>query len=194
MSVTTPAVPATTVAQLNTTGQNVNVAVTGGTVTGILVLPNPAQTLVAPAVPLTTVQQANNTGLPVAVTVTGGTVTVIAVGGVTSGLTAGTVLIPAGGNIAITYSVVPTWTWQQAIAGFHGTSIPTPSSVPLPPAAQITLVYSAAPTWAWTSAQGSSYTPYAPGENLVQGSQLLQLPYAIHAEGGITGLAAGVSN
>jgi len=196
MAVTTPAVPATTVAQLNTTGQNLCVAVTGGTVTGILVLPNPAQPLVAPAIPASTVQAVNNTSQPVAVTVVGGTVTVIAVGGVTSGLTAGTVIIPAGGNIAITYSVVPTsWTWQQAVAGFHGTSIPTPSSVPLPPAASITLVYSAAPTWAWINPeQGNGYTPYNPAMNTVQGSQITQLPYAAHAEGGITGLAVGVTN
>lgn len=196
MTVATPAVPATTVAQPNTTGQNVNVAVTGGTVTGILVLPNPAQPLVAPAIPASTVQAVNNTGQPVAVTVTGGTVTVISVSGVTSGLTAGTVIIPAGGNIAITYSVVPTsWTWQQAVGGFHGTSIPTPSSVPLPPAASVTLVYSVAPTWAWTNpASGEGYTPYAPAMNTVQGSQLTQLPYAIHAEGGVTGLAAAVTN
>src|SRR5215467_3531175 len=119
MAISTPAVPATTVAQLNDTGQYANVAVTGGTITGILVLPSPAQPLVAPAVPASTVQTANNTGLPVAVTVTGGTVTVISVGGTSSGLTAGTVIVPAGSNIAITFSVAPTWTWQQALSGFH---------------------------------------------------------------------------
>jgi hypothetical protein len=194
MALTAPAIPASTVAQVNNTGQNVNVAVTGGTITGILVLPAPAQPLVAPAVPATTVQQVNNTGLPVAVTVTGGTVTVIAVSGVTSGLTAGTVIIPAGGNIAITFSAAPTWTWQQAVGGFHGTSIPSPSSVVLPPAGSITLVYSAAPTWAWTNPCGIGFTPYAPAENLLNGSQLLQLPYAAHAEGGLTGLAVAVSN
>ncbi len=194
MAVTTPAVPATTVAQANSTGQNVSVAVTGGTVTGILVLPSPAQPLVAPSVPASTVQTANNTGQPVAVTVTGGTVTVISVSGVASGLISGTVIVPAGGNIAITYSVVPTWTWQQAVTGFHGTSIPSPSSVPLPPSASVTLVYSAAPTWAWTNPLASGYTPYAPNENTVLGSQLTQLPYAAHAEGGLTGLAVAVSN
>jgi hypothetical protein len=196
MAVTSPAVPATTVAQPNTTGQLVDVAVTGGTITGILVLPNPAQPLVAPAIPASTVQTVNNTGQPVAVTVTGGTVTVIAVGGVTSGITAGTVIVPAGGNIAITYSVVPTsWTWQQAVGGFHGTGIPNPSSVSVPPAAAITLVYSVAPTWAWTNPmQGNGYTPYAPAINSVQGSQIAQLPYPAHAEGGLTGLAVAVSN
>lgn len=194
MALTAPAVPASLTAQINNTGQYAVATVTGGTITGILVLPNPAQPLVAPAVPASTVQQVNNTGLPVAVTVTGGTVTVIAVSGVTSGLTAGTVIIPAGGNIAITWSVLPTWTWQQAVGGFHGTAIPTPGSVPFPPASSITLVYSVAPTWAWSNPPASGYTPFAPGENLLQGSQLLQLPYAAHAEGGLTGLAVAVSN
>jgi hypothetical protein len=196
MAISSPAVPATTVAQLNDTGQYVNVAVTGGTVTGILVLPSPGQPLVAPAIPATTVQAPNNTGLPVAVTVTGGTVTVIAVSGVASGLTAGTVIVPAGGNIAITYSVVPTsWTWQQAIAGFHGTSIPSPSSVPLPPGATITLVYSAAPTWAWTAGNtGGSYLPgYAAANNRLT-NELGDARIPVHAEGGLTGFAAMVTN
>jgi hypothetical protein len=37
MAVTTPAIPATTVAQLNTTGQTVDVALTGGTLTNVTV-------------------------------------------------------------------------------------------------------------------------------------------------------------
>lgn len=199
MTVVTPAVPTSGVAVVNATGQYVGVAVTGGTVTGILVLPSPAQPLIAPAIPASTVQAVNNTGQPVAVTVTGGTVTVIAVNGVASGLTAGTVIVPAGGNIAITYSVVPTsWTWQQAIAGFHGTSIPTPSSVPLPPGSSITPVYSVAPTWAWTNTVASSYSPgYSSYNTQAEGAGYnpnTLMPYAQHAEAGFTGLGTGVSN
>lgn len=198
MTVVTPSVPASGTAVANTSGQYVSAAVTGGTITGILVLPSPAQPLIAPAVPASTVQTPNNTGAPVAVTVSGGTVTVIAVGGVTSGLTAGTVIVPAGSNIAITYSVAPTWTWQQALAGFHGTSIPSPSSVPLPPNSSITLVYSAAPTWAWTNPPASSYSGGYSGYNTqAEGTGYnpdTLLPYAQHATGGFTGLATGVSN
>lgn len=196
MAITTPAVPASGTAQANDTGQYINVAVTGGTITGILVLPSPAQPLVAPAIPASTVQTVNNTGLPVAVTVTGGTVTVISVSGVTSGLTAGTVIVPAGGNIAITYSVVPTsWTWQQALGGFHGTSIPSPSSVSLPPNATVTLVYSVAPTWAWTSARpGGSYYPGYPSSNSRLTNELGDVVIPVHAEGGLTGFAALVTN
>jgi hypothetical protein len=67
--------------------------------------------IAAPAVPASTVAQPNTTGRNVLVTVFGGTVTVIAVGGVTVGLVAGTFLVPAGSSITITYAVAPTWAW-----------------------------------------------------------------------------------
>ena len=57
-----------------------------------------------------TVASLNPNPVPVSVTVTGGTVTVIAVGGVSTGLTTGTFTIPAGSSITITYSVAPTFT------------------------------------------------------------------------------------
>lgn len=50
----------------------------------------------------------NPNSVGVNVTVTGGTVTIIAVNGVTTGLTSGTVYVPAGGTLTITYSVAPT--------------------------------------------------------------------------------------
>src|SRR5258708_5836315 len=55
-----------------------------------LVLPPPVPAT-APAVPATGVAQYSNSGSAVVVTVTGGTVTVIAVNGVTTGLTAGAI-------------------------------------------------------------------------------------------------------
>jgi hypothetical protein len=58
----------------------------------------------------TTVASVNPNPVPVNITVTGGTVTVIAVGGVVTGLTTGTFLIPPAGSITITYSVGPTFT------------------------------------------------------------------------------------
>ena len=69
------------------------------------------QAVAAPAVPASTVAQPNTFGRSCLVTVFGGTVTVIAVGGVTVGLIAGTFLVPAGSSITITYAVAPTWTW-----------------------------------------------------------------------------------
>lgn len=69
-----------------------------------------------PAVPATGVAQYNNAGQAVVVTVTGGTVTVIAVSGVTTGLTTGAVVVPAGGSITLTYSVAPTWAWAALVA------------------------------------------------------------------------------
>lgn len=60
-----------------------------------------------------TVASTNPNPVPVNVTVTGGTVTVIAVGGVVTGLTTGTFLIPPGGTITITYSVAPTFTMSD---------------------------------------------------------------------------------
>jgi hypothetical protein len=65
-----------------------------------------------PAIPASTVTATNDSGHLMAVYVIGGTVTVIAVEGVTTGLTAGLVLLKPGATIAITYSVVPTaWRW-----------------------------------------------------------------------------------
>jgi hypothetical protein len=64
-----------------------------------------------PAVPASNTPQFNPNGFPVQVTVSGGTVTVIAVNGAATGQTSGTVTVPTGGTITLTYSVAPTWTW-----------------------------------------------------------------------------------
>lgn len=80
-------------------------------------LPTVLTTVTAPAVPASTVAQYNNTGVPVIVTVTGGTVTQITVNGTATGLTSGAINVPAGGTIAVTYSVAPTWTWQTSSLG-----------------------------------------------------------------------------
>jgi hypothetical protein len=71
MAVTTPAVPASTVAVTNTSGQNVSVAITGGTMTNV------------------------------------------SVNGATMGAGAGNYSLPPGGQIAMTYTVAPTWAWTD---------------------------------------------------------------------------------
>jgi hypothetical protein len=65
----------------------------------------------SPTVPATTVAATNKSNRDAIVTVTGGTVTVIAVQGATSGRTSGSLIVPSGNTIAITYSAAPTWTW-----------------------------------------------------------------------------------
>ena len=65
----------------------------------------------APAVPGSGSPQQNTAWRDAAVTVTGGTVTAIAVDGTTTGVTSGTVTVPAGKNITLTYSSAPTWVW-----------------------------------------------------------------------------------
>ena len=72
-----------------------------------------------PAVPATNTAEANGNGVPVLVTVTGGTVTAINVGSNAANLTAtgqtsGSVIVPSGYAISITYTVAPTWTWAAA--------------------------------------------------------------------------------
>jgi hypothetical protein len=67
-----------------------------------------------PAIAPSTQQVLNNSGGPVAVVITGGTLTFVFVNGAQAGTAAGTYLVPAGGNISITYSVAPTWTWYDA--------------------------------------------------------------------------------
>ena len=70
-----------------------------------------------PPIPATGVAQSNYNNYSVNVTVNGGTVTVIAVNGSATGLTSGTVTVPAGGSITLTYSVIPTsWVWAAATA------------------------------------------------------------------------------
>jgi hypothetical protein len=141
----------------------------------------------------------NTNPFPVSVVVTGGTVTVISVGGVSTGLTSGTVVVPAGSTIAITYSVVPTsWVWSALADGRSGTAIPSPTSLMVPPGASITLIYSAAPTWAWTNPSASIYPPgYATYNTLAELAGYnphTVLPYPQHDGGGATKLMSGVSN
>jgi hypothetical protein len=65
----------------------------------------------SPSIPSTTVALVNPFWRDAAVTITGGTVTVIAIDGTASGLTSGTVIIPTGKVITLTYSVAPSWVW-----------------------------------------------------------------------------------
>lgn len=66
--------------------------------------------ITAPAVPASTVAT-TAIAKDAAVIVAGGTVTAITVAGVATGLTSGTVIVPCGKTISITYSVAPTWKW-----------------------------------------------------------------------------------
>lgn len=65
----------------------------------------------APSLPATTVAFQNPFWRDAAVTITGGTVSVVSVDGQSLGVTSGTVFVPSGKNIAITYTVAPTWKW-----------------------------------------------------------------------------------
>lgn len=69
------------------------------------------RTNLAPAVPATGVEAANTSNGPVAVYLTGGTVTAVTIDGVVTGLTSGVFVVGPGGEISVTYSVVPTWVW-----------------------------------------------------------------------------------
>jgi hypothetical protein len=194
VAVTTPAVPASGTAQLNSTGQDVDVAVTGGTITGIQVTAALQPAVVTPAVPSSTVTATNTNSFPVAVAVTGGTVTHVTVNGSDQFTGTGvTAVVPAGGTIAITYSVAPTWAWSALVAGFGGTSIPSPSSVPIPPGGSVTLTYSVAPTWAWTDPLDLAASGPA-AENLGPVSQTTDEPEPAHTEDGESGLGIGVEN
>jgi hypothetical protein len=208
MAVTAPTIPLTGVATANPSGQNCSVTVTGGTVTGLTVGygTNPAPVIVTPAIPLTTVPATNTNPFPVAVSIVAGTVTVVAVSGVTQFTATGvTAIVPAGGTIALTYSVVPTsWTWTPVVAGITGNPVSSPNSLPVPPGCTLTWTGSVAPTsWAWNNFIDQSYTPgfYAmnTGAEGTGYNPYTQLPYAQHTAGlnpvlGISGLGVGVAN
>jgi hypothetical protein len=76
---------------------------------GAVVTAAPALFTTAMTLAATTVASLNPNPVAQSVTITGGTVTVIAVNGVTTGLTTGTFTVPIGGSITITYSVAPTF-------------------------------------------------------------------------------------
>ena len=65
----------------------------------------------------------NPNPVPVSVTVSGGTVTGISISGVSTGQTSGTFTVPAGGTIAVTYSVAPTTFTTADIAPAAGTNV-----------------------------------------------------------------------
>lgn len=85
--------------------------VTGGTGLRVVNETRPPGHVASPAVPATTVNQQNTFWRDAAVNVSGGTVTAITVDGTATGLTTGTVIVPSGKNINITYSVAPAWNW-----------------------------------------------------------------------------------
>ena len=72
---------------------------------------NPTGPQTAPAIPASGTALTNPFPFNCTVYVTGGTVTAIAVGGTATGLTSGSVFIPAGETITLTYTSVPTWAW-----------------------------------------------------------------------------------
>jgi hypothetical protein len=67
------------------------------------------------ALAASTVPAYNNNPQGINVSVQGGTVTVIAVNGTATGLTSGTVYVPAGGTLTITYTVAPSLTSSNVV-------------------------------------------------------------------------------
>lgn len=201
MAVTAPSIPATATPVANASGQNVSATVTGGTVQTVVALPPAGGPGVpTPAIPASTVAATNTTGAPVLVQITGGTTTVISVNGTTVATTTpANVVVPAGGTIAITYSVVPTsWVWSAAVAGASGNPLSSPQQLPIPPGCSAELFYTVAPTWTWASAQPTSYSPgYSAYNTQAEGPGYdpnTAMPYARHPVASFTNLGTGVSN
>lgn len=67
--------------------------------------------LVAPSLPASTTALTNPFLRDCEVVISGGTVTAIVIDGTTTGLTSGSVILPSGKAISVTYSVAPTWKW-----------------------------------------------------------------------------------
>lgn len=122
-------------------------------------------TIGTPAVPATTVAQNNTTGTVVSVTITGGTLTSVKVNTVQVGTTAGTYLVPVGGNISITYSVAPAWAWALPVtsgSAAQGTSaLPVASGGTNFTAGQVLMVDTGTSTEVATVAAGSTGTSVA---------------------------------
>ena len=193
MEITTPAVPASGTAVVNPTGQDINVALTGGTVQSAIITSPALAAVSTPAVPATTVSAPNNTGAGLAVTIglNGATISAITINGNSVGTAAGTYYVPVGGTIAISYTIAtPTWAWAPAVNGLNGTG----ASVLMQGGGSVTLWYSAAPTWAWTDPdQGEADEPQYAAEDTDLINEEAEIA-AAHGEGGETGLGDAVSN
>lgn len=72
---------------------------------------NPTGPQTAPSIPASGTALTNPFPFDTTVYISGGTVTAIDVGGTATGLTSGSVFIPAGESITLTYSAAPTWVW-----------------------------------------------------------------------------------
>lgn len=88
-------------------GANLKIIATGGTTVG-----HSFGHVTAPSVPATTVVLQNPFWRDAAVTVSSGTVTAITVDGTAVGITSGTVIVPSGKTIALTYTGTPVWVWN----------------------------------------------------------------------------------
>jgi hypothetical protein len=127
-----------------------------------------------PALPASTVAAVNTTGRDLSVVFLGsGSVSAVTINGLTTNIGqtpaayTGATPLPAGAAIAVTYTGAVVWAWLDSLA-----------SMTLPHSDGN--VYAQANTVAPTGAAGFS--------------ALNTMPYAVHAEGGLTGWAAGVSN
>lgn len=72
---------------------------------------NPTGPQSAPSMPASGTALTNPFPFDTTVYISGGTVTAIDVGGTSTGLTSGSVFVPAGETITLTYSSAPTWVW-----------------------------------------------------------------------------------
>lgn len=199
MAVPTPAIAATGVAVPNQTGQVISAAITGGTVQTVLSTLPYGQLVATPATAGSGVQVSNPNPTPVLVALTGGTVTVVAVNGVTVATASpANVVVPAGGNIAVTWSVAFTWTWTAIYTGSSGNPLSSPANLLIEPGGAATLYYTAAPTWTWTDYDDVQDTPFYSQENLQAESgtysEITAMPLTPHAVGGLTGFGTGVTN
>jgi hypothetical protein len=191
-----PAVPASTVAYTNTSGQTASVTIVSGTVTSVNVPAGGTQVAVAtnftatvlagqtisvtysvlptwywstftPAVPASLTAVVNTTGQDISVVLAGGTVTHITVNGTDRGTTTPAfVMVPGGSTITLTYSVVPVWAWLNFLNLDLNDSLGG--------------VYNANNAVAPSGASG--YSP------------VNALPYAQHAATGAPGFGLGISN
>lgn len=90
-----------------------DVLVTAGSKIEVKYLDRAPGAFAAPAMPASGAAFRSTAWRDAAVTITGGTVTAITVDGQVTGLTSGTVIVPSGRTIAVTYSSAPAWTWMM---------------------------------------------------------------------------------
>lgn len=128
-----------------------------------------------PPVPASTVTYTNTSGQTAFVTVTGGTVTHITVNGSDQATSTNFMAtVPAGGTIAITYSVVPAWYWSTMTP-----AVPASGTAVVNTTGQNISIMLAAGTVTHVNVNGTDRATSSPANVMLPAGEPITLTYSV---------------